>query len=128
MEGIKIMLAHRGKYLRYDGYRVRIDEDIAELMQLLWDKGIGTVGCCQATCRHSCRACKTPWNDSSKWKDGPNCNKDIWVAFDTSDSLEKFLNIIAKFEMPIKKQDSFYMALIYALIMKSVFTFSSKII
>jgi len=105
------MLAHRGKYLRYNGYRVRIDEDIAELMQLIWDRGIGTHGCCQACCSHSCTVCRTPINDVSKWKKGSNCNKKIWIAFDSATSLEKFLNVVAKFELSKGKEDIFYDAI-----------------
>jgi hypothetical protein len=93
---------HKFKWLTYKGKRIRIDQEIAPLLSKMWELGINTKGCCQATC-HFC--CNHKWK-SSKTKDGfahyelietKNCYDSVWLAFESMKDLERLFNSVAEY-------------------------------
>lgn len=83
---------------KYGKYRIKIDRDIVRLISLMWKLGIDTSNSCQATCAYDCK-CRPNYR---KWK---TCNQHVWIAFPSSRDIEKFMNIVAKFEMTNDKHE-----------------------
>lgn len=90
---------HRGNYLyrtdKYGKYRVKIDKDISHMISLMWKLGIDTSNSCQAACAYDC---KCRYKNGGNEKKRAGCNNHVWIAFPSSRELEKFMNIVAKFE------------------------------
>lgn len=94
---------HKFKWLTYEGQKVRIDADIAPLLTSLWTLGIKTTNSCHAQCSFTCGH-KTK---TTKLEDGgyclspiktKDCDNNVWIAFESIQDLEKFFNLVAKYD------------------------------
>jgi len=102
---------HRFKWKTYDGEKIRIDRQIAPLLEKMWALGIRTTNCCQASCNFNCNhkikahpvdedGCQ--FFETIETKD---CYNNIWIAFESARELEKFYNIVAEYS---EKDESMY--------------------
>ncbi len=102
---------HRFRWMTYDGYKVRIDRDIAPLIEKMWKLGIRTTNSCQAHCNFNCShkikvhpVAKdgTQFFETIKTK---HCNNNVWLAFESVREVEKLYNIVAEYDT---KEGSMY--------------------
>jgi hypothetical protein len=101
--GNKKLSRHPFKWMMYGGQKVRIDKEISNLLAGMWRLNIGTINSCQAVCSQHCsHKTKIKYSKSGEVLFDHNktksCYDRIWIAFDNSKSLERFLNIISKYE------------------------------
>jgi len=94
---------HSFKWMKYKNEKIRIDKDIAPLIQTMWDLGIHTSNCCQGVCSKNCSH-KTK---HATLKDGgilsekiktSECGNRIWIVFSSAKDMEKFYNLVAVYE------------------------------
>lgn len=99
----KKIMHHPFKWMMYDGQKVRIDKDIAPLLDSMWKLGIHTTSSCQAVCS---RKCKHKFKIKNL-KGGvhfrekvltPNCKDRIWIAFAGARDMERFYNLVVVYE------------------------------
>lgn len=101
-------MRHKAKLLNYQGYKVRIDEEIAPLFTKLWKFGINTVSSCQAHCSFKCnhKVIKHPVDENGLqyFESIPtkHCGECIWIVFDTANDVERFYNYVAEYTKEYK--------------------------
>lgn len=93
---------HLYKTLKFNGEKVRIDEEIAPLLSKMWKLGINTNACCQAHCRFECKhkVKVHPEKDGRTFFEtirNKNCLSHIWISFDTAFDVEMFYNYVAEY-------------------------------
>lgn len=94
---------HRAKLLEYDGRRVRIDEEIAPMIQSMWKLGIKTSNSCQGACSFECdhKIKKHPVaKDGSQYFEKiktKHCRDCIWLVFESTKDAELFYNCVAEY-------------------------------
>jgi hypothetical protein len=93
---------HHFKWLKYNKQNIRVDADIASMIQKMWKLGIETCGSCQEHCSFNCKHKYKYVKDEDGIKclnkiKTKNCYSDIWIVFPSSEDLEKFLNVVAEY-------------------------------
>jgi hypothetical protein len=94
---------HKFKWRIYDGRKVRIDEELAPILDKMWKLGIRTTNCCQQHCSFACGH----KHNVKKMKDGSEyfkvirtkrCGKDVWIVFESCKDVERLYNIVAEYD------------------------------
>lgn len=106
-------MTHKSKTLKFDGYNVRIDAEIAPLLSKLWKLGIRTTSCCQAVCSKKCKHKKIikTYRDGSKLHTHTktkHCYNRVWVCFESATDLQNFYNIVAEYVLDKDDEGTMY--------------------
>ncbi len=101
----KVKPPHRGTFIKFDNFNIKIDKKLCGLINNLWELGIRTVSSCEGSCGF---LCKHKWKQKRNKKESysyhtvtKQCYTYVWLVFEQIKDYEKFLNIVCDYNDPI---------------------------
>jgi hypothetical protein len=88
--------------MTFDGMKVRIDKDIAPIIEMMWFLGIRTISSCHGHCSFECSHKINIYKDEDGFTvHSPiltdHCHDSVWIVFEQAHDIEKFYDTIAEY-------------------------------